>query len=417
MINLTKAYQNRVINLQTFELLSKSFGIRGTRALALNLKNLEKARSQFSSSVVNGAALQGANITMASMNEQIGRAHQAFIQMGEVVGGILAPAVTKLAKMVVPVALGFADFMKQHQKLAKMATYFGAIGAGTLIIGGGLALASSALLGFASFLPAVVKFSQAIRLTSIVTKAWAAAQWLVNAAMDANPIVLIGAAVVGLGVAVYELYKHWDAVKSFFKGSGGWILTMLGTFGALTKVLIDYGPQMYAAGVNIVKEIGRGISAGITWAETAISHVADKIRSYLPFSPAKAGPLMQLHHLRIVETIADSMKPHPAIAAMARVSRAIALAVPLTVSPMLAGAALAGPRIAPRVSPAGAASSYAPGRSEGARGGNVVIQYSPVIHVGPGADSKEFREVLQQHSRDLVDIMQRELDHRARRTF
>ena len=132
---------------------------------------------------------------------------------------------------------------------------------------------------------------------------------------------------------------------------------------------------MYAAGVHIVKEIGRGIMAGAVWAEKAISHVADKIRSYLPFSPAKAGPLTQLHHVRIIETIADSMKPAPALAAMTRVSRAIALTVPETSRRCFKATTFAGPRVGEaRISPGIGASSSEPGRSGGSgAGGNVTI--------------------------------------------
>lgn len=51
------------------------------------------------------------------------------------------------------------------------------------------------------------------------SKAYAAAQWLVNAAMDANPITLIVIALVALGVAFYELWKHSETFRRIVTGA------------------------------------------------------------------------------------------------------------------------------------------------------------------------------------------------------
>jgi len=50
-------------------------------------------------------------------------------------------------------------------------------------------------------------------LMAVTTKLVTAAQWLWNAAMYANPIVWIIAAVLALGVGLYFLIKYWDDVK------------------------------------------------------------------------------------------------------------------------------------------------------------------------------------------------------------
>ena len=49
------------------------------------------------------------------------------------------------------------------------------------------------------------------------TKAWAAVQWLLNAAMTANPIGLIIAGVAALAAGAYLLIKNWESVIGFFK--------------------------------------------------------------------------------------------------------------------------------------------------------------------------------------------------------
>lgn len=45
-----------------------------------------------------------------------------------------------------------------------------------------------------------------------VTKAWTAAQWLLNAALNANPIGLVIAAVAALAAGAYVLWRNWDKV-------------------------------------------------------------------------------------------------------------------------------------------------------------------------------------------------------------
>ncbi len=75
-----------------------------------------------------------------------------------------------------------------------------------------------------SFVSGAIDFVREGKLAAAATKVWTAAQWLFNAAMDANPVVLIIAAIVALGIAVYEAYKHikpfreaMNAVGRFFK--------------------------------------------------------------------------------------------------------------------------------------------------------------------------------------------------------
>ncbi|MCB1157707.1 MAG: phage tail tape measure protein [Leptospiraceae bacterium] len=49
-------------------------------------------------------------------------------------------------------------------------------------------------------------------IITLATKAWTVAQWLLNAALTANPIALVIAAVAALGLAIYGLVKHIQSV-------------------------------------------------------------------------------------------------------------------------------------------------------------------------------------------------------------
>lgn len=61
------------------------------------------------------------------------------------------------------------------------------------------------------------------------------------------------------------------------------------------------------AGENIVRSIADGIWGAISYVTDAIGDVAQSIRDYLPFSPAKEGPLRDLNKLNFGGTISDSI--------------------------------------------------------------------------------------------------------------
>jgi hypothetical protein len=64
--------------------------------------------------------------------------------------------------------------------------------------------------------------------STVASKAAAAAQWLWNAAMAANPIGLIIAGVAALVAGVVLLVKNWDAVTGAVKGAFDWFKNLLG---------------------------------------------------------------------------------------------------------------------------------------------------------------------------------------------
>lgn len=53
-------------------------------------------------------------------------------------------------------------------------------------------------------------------VVSVATKAWAAAQWLLNAAMSANPIGIVIALVLALAAAAGWVISHWDEISAWW---------------------------------------------------------------------------------------------------------------------------------------------------------------------------------------------------------
>ena len=85
-------------------------------------------------------------------------------------------------------------------------------------------LTQAAEMGMAA--SGIIQLAQAINATGIATKAWTAAQWLLNAALDANPIGIIVMALGALVGALIYAYNHsedfrrivnllWEAFKDF----------------------------------------------------------------------------------------------------------------------------------------------------------------------------------------------------------
>lgn len=72
------------------------------------------------------------------------------------------------------------------------------------------------------------------------TNAWGVAQWLLNAAMSANPLALIIIGITALIAAGVALYKNWDVVKQFF-------ISMWGTITGAFSSAIDWIVQKFTA--------------------------------------------------------------------------------------------------------------------------------------------------------------------------
>ena len=64
----------------------------------------------------------------------------------------------------------------------------------------------------------------------IATAAWTVAQWLLNAALLANPIVLLIAAIVAVVAgAVFLIIRYWDQIVGAFRRAGDWIVGIVGS--------------------------------------------------------------------------------------------------------------------------------------------------------------------------------------------
>jgi TP901 family phage tail tape measure protein len=301
-------------------LVSQLFGEESKGAIMPLLQNIGNLKQAFE---LTGDATQYAGSMQAEyeqrskttannvqlMRNQIAR---AGVKLGTVllpplnmVMGVLGSAIGVVADfsdkfpMLTTVVIGAAAGLITIKVAAIAAKY-----AGTLLSDGWL-IAKAA---FDFFRPSVLATNIALlkqkavaigtavvtKSVAIGTKAWTAAQWLLNAAMTANPIGLVIAGVAALAAGAYFLVTKWDSVKAFFSGLWDW-------FGNID--LAESGKKLVLTFVNGIKAVATAPFKAVKW-------VLGKVRKLLPFSDAKEGPLSRLTESgrKVLSTMGNGMK-------------------------------------------------------------------------------------------------------------
>lgn len=191
---------------------------------------------------------------------------------------------THLMPIVAEVASKFADLAKWVSQNSTLVT---------IIIGvvGGLAvgiLALSAAMKAVAVVQAAwaagTKAMTAIQAAwAAVTKGVTAGQWLLNAAMTANPIGLIIAAVVALVAAFVLLWNNCEGFRSFFIGMWKAIQTAIGAvatwFSAVWTAIVNWFRSVWTAVSNWFKlqwtAIKLAVQIVVNWFRSAWQAIAN----------------------------------------------------------------------------------------------------------------------------------------------
>jgi len=295
-----------------------------------------------------------------------------FDMAAATIGKIFLPAVSDMVAGLTPVLERIAKFAETNPMIFKIAAGFGV----AAVALGGFALAAAGII------KAVAIFKTVGAAITIVTGAIKA----MSLAVMANPIVLV---IAGIAAAAYLIYRNWEPISGFFVQLWD---TVTAKFNQFVDFVKNIPSAMYEAGVNIVKSIGDGIAS--QWDSFIAGWEAriQKIRDFLPFSPAKTGPLKDIHRVKIVETLADSITPEPIRRAM---NNAMAPA---------------------------SAQSVSRGISPVAQAGNAgfSVNYAPTININ-GSVSPEtqssFSAELQRHKAELMRIINEQMANRNRLAY
>lgn len=367
-----------------------------------------------------------------SVHGQLSTIKDSATAMASKVGTLLIPRINEVFKTIGPVIDRLVKWVEKNPQLTNT----------ILKVVGGLSVAlltiSAWSFATSAALNTVGMFTKGLRALTVVTKgalltglkgATAAFKTL-DAATKANVIIAI---ITAIAMIAFLIYENWDSIKKFFINLWAklkeifwkaiawvkeWGILFLGPIGFIIKYwhqivtffekiwnnvkqkfndfisfVRSIPSKMFEAGKNIVKSIWEGIKAFANKPIDAIKGIVKKIRDHLPFSPAKEGPLRDIHKIRLIETIAESMKPGPMVKAM-RVTTAAAM---VAASPMSA--------------------QGVPQRGGG--GVTVNLNYSPTLNVNGGSPSAiaDFRTELQKHSKDIYKMLQEELRKQGRTDF
>lgn len=76
----------------------------------------------------------------------------------------------------------------------------------------------------------------------------------------------------------------------------------------VVSFITGLGQTFFNAGRGLIEMMAKGIKSAASWVTNAVSDLAQKARDFLPFSPAKTGPLSDLDHLDFGGPITDSIK-------------------------------------------------------------------------------------------------------------
>jgi uncharacterized protein (DUF2062 family) len=160
--------------------------------------------------------------------------HNSLQQLQITVGTALLPVVNKLMGYL---NTGLSLFQKLPGPVKDVVVALGAI-AGVAAI-------------MAPFVGSIVAAAKAMKIAQAATKLWSAAEWLLNAAMDANPIALVVIAVAALAAGFLIAYDKSARFRAIVQAVWQEVKTLaavvLAAFHAVTDLAATFGGKIAAA--------------------------------------------------------------------------------------------------------------------------------------------------------------------------
>lgn len=206
---------------QQASVLKDLFGSESLSAIAPLLGNLDNLKKNLElvadKSKYSGSMQAEFAARIETTEAKLQLAKNAAAALGTKIGDALLPWIQAGANEFAWIADQLSAFTDKFPNLTKWLTV-GAGGAMLFILG--MSALSYILLGVGYPILVVCKYlakwGMLTRAQAALTRTLAAAQWLWNAAMSANPIGLVIAGIAALIAIGYALYTNWDTVKQFF---------------------------------------------------------------------------------------------------------------------------------------------------------------------------------------------------------
>lgn len=201
----------------------------------------------------------------SSIATSIGPAIESFvvgIKQGEGAGGALAAVLTQLATAATTVA-GFIN-----QNRTAVAAFGVAVLAVNVIMTAHAAALTLAAAG------GLTKYLMTTRIVTTVTKAWAAVQWLLNAALTANPIGVVVVAIAALAAGLVYAYQKSETFRAVVDAVFGFLKTAVGATVSFVSdhwktIVVIIGGPLVAIGLLVAKHWG-AIKSTVTSVVSAV---------------------------------------------------------------------------------------------------------------------------------------------------
>lgn len=244
------------------------------------------------------------------------------------IGEGLAPALKPLVTMMGQLAGWLKTFLQENPRMAQFLSMMVAATGVFLTVVGIVNLVKGAFIALRIVMmanPFILVATVAIMAVALIyanwdkIKAWFARlwenvkaifmrtwEWIKNLFMNYTPHGLI--------------IKHWSQIVAFFTNL--WE-TVKQKFWGFVQFVFDLHKKFFEAGGKIVEAIGDGIKAKWDQFISFWKGKVQELRDFLPFSPAKRGPLRDIHRIRLIETIAENIKPALLTQRMQQVANAV----------------------------------------------------------------------------------------------
>jgi|GEM_PF-4993951 len=266
--------------------------------------------------------------TAAQMQIFKNRIHELWIK----IGSTLLPSLNKLTESAGKWIDKVSVWIDRNPNLVAGIAKAAAVVSGLALAGGYLSFAFGGI---------VKLFSIGVRVISFLTRAFG----ILRNIMLVLRLVFMAFPIIGwvtaIATAVFLIIRYWSKIVGFFKGIFANIKSQYGGFLGYLKAIgkgifavitwpfrsvLAFITGTYKAftegGHNIIGSLVAGIKKAIHIPVDMVKNMVKKVRNLLPFSPAKDGPLKDIHKIKLVETIAESIKPASMINAMRRATQA-----------------------------------------------------------------------------------------------
>jgi DNA-binding protein H-NS len=309
------------------------------RKIAEFREQYEQLRKQIEAEGFTGLEKMAKELdNQASLQQRLNRLMNTYANVLEAVEGTLANLMAVIGSLVAPALIAMlnplndllgklADFIQENRTVARVLTLTVGGFVGFLAIVGTVSLAVASFMKLFSLAFAPVKWLLAVSAVGKLALALKA----FSIALLISPIGWIALAVGALIGVGYLLWKQWDTVSKGLAKAWNWLKSswqkvlevlinihpIFALFNALNK-LVQYvfGIDLFTAGKKIVESLWKGIESLAMKPVEAMKNIVQKIRNLLPSSPAKEGPLRDIHRIKLIETIAAGLNADPILTRM-----------------------------------------------------------------------------------------------------